>query len=116
MEIKIVKDHITAEELKKMASEGFGDLVKAVVDVSQKIMAVGGELHADEEIMLVEKEHSRREHTWGINIYPARPEKERLEFDSMINLKPMSGNRSRDVESPDTREKIREIVAKLVRG
>lgn len=71
-----------------MASEGFGDAVKAVVDVDKKIMAVDGELHADEEILLAEKEGSKRENMWGINIYPNKLGDEMIEFDSMINIKP----------------------------
>ncbi len=115
MEIKIVKDQINIEELKKMASAEFGDMVKAVVDVEQEIMAIGGELHADEEVLLTEKENSKREHTWGINIYPMKSGNEQIEFDSMINLKPSLGNRSRDVENSETREKIRTILKKLIR-
>ena len=97
-----------------MASEEFGDVVKAVVDVERGIMAVGGELHADEEVILTEKENSKREHTWGINIYPQKSEPEWIEFDSMINLKPHYGNRSRDVENSEIREKIKSIVRKLI--
>ena len=37
-----------------MARAEFGDVVKAVVDVEQRIMAIGGELHADEEALLLE--------------------------------------------------------------
>jgi hypothetical protein len=114
MDIKIIKDSISRQELVKMANEEFGDLVKAVVDVERGIMAVGGELHADEEVVLTEKEGSKREHTWGINIYPQKSEPEWIEFDSMINLKPHYGNRSRDVESPEIREKIKSIVSKLI--
>lgn len=97
-----------------MANEDFGDIVKAVVDVTQEIMAVGGELHADEEVLLSEEEGSKREDTWGINLYPKKPENEWIEFDSMVNIKPHFGNRSRDVENMAIREKIKEIVKKLV--
>jgi hypothetical protein len=114
MAIKIVKDSIKKSELLKMANEEFGDLVKAVVDIEQEIMAVGGELHADEEVVLTEKENSKREYTWGINIYPKKSEEEWIEFDSMINLKPHYGNRSRNVENPEIREKIKTIVRKLI--
>jgi len=113
MEIRIIKNGITLAELKAMASAEFGDVVKAVVDVGQGIMAVGGELHADEEVLLTEKADSKRENTWGINIYPTKSGDERIEFDSMINLKPSFGNRSRDVESVETREKIKSIFNKL---
>ena len=55
MEIKIIKDSISRHDIIAMANAGFGDLVKAVVDVEQEIMAIGGELHADEEVLLMEK-------------------------------------------------------------
>ena len=100
----------------KIASEGFGDLVKAAVDVLQGIMAIGGELHADEEVLLAEKEGSKREHMWGINIYPKRSGSGMIEFDSMLNLKPHYGNRSRDVENPEIRKKIQTIVQQLITG
>ncbi len=113
MDVTIVKDSISKAELKKMASEQYGTLVKAVVDVEKGIMALGGELHADDEAVLIEKEGSNREHTWGINLYPDEVG-DWIEFDSMVNIKPALGNRSRDVEDSETREKIKGIVNKLV--
>ncbi|KKS16475.1 MAG: hypothetical protein UU71_C0001G0013 [Parcubacteria group bacterium GW2011_GWB1_41_6] len=114
MEIRIIKKPISKEELKELAKEGFGDVVKAVVDVEQEIMAVGGELHADEEILLMDKENSKRENTWGVNFYPDKSENDFIEFDSMINLKPAFGNRSRDVENSEIKIKIKKIVEKLI--
>lgn len=113
MNIRVVKDPITREELSRIAKRQFGTLVKAVVDVRQGIMAVGGELHADEEVLLADRENSRREDTWGINLYPANDDTF-IEFDSMINIKPAYGNRSRDVESQEIREKIESIIKELV--
>jgi len=112
--VRIVKAPIKKSELLEIAEEGFGDFVKAVVDIAQEIMAVGGELHADEEAMLSEQEESKRMDTWGINIYPEKSEEEWIEFDSMVNLKPAQGNRSRSVEDPEIREKIKNIVRKLI--
>lgn len=112
--VKIIKAPIKKSELAEIAEEGFGDMVKAVVDVLQEIMAIGGELHADEEVMLSEQEGSKRTDTWGINIYPEKSEEEWIEFDSMVNLKPAQENRSRSVESPEIREKIKNIVRKLI--
>ena len=114
MGIRIVKDNIDREELKEIAERGFGELVKAVVDVEKGIMAIGGELHADEEALLVEEEGSNREYTWGINLYPEKEGDEIIEFDSMINIKPAYGNRLRSVEDSETQKKIREIIKKLV--
>ena len=114
MEIKVVKDSITRGEIRRMAQGQFGDLAKAVVDVEQGIMAVGGEFHADEEVVLMEEHGSRREHTWGINLYPEKPGEEWIEFDSMINLKPSFGNRTRGIENSEVQKKIKEIIKKLV--
>ncbi len=114
MEIKIVKNSISKEEFLQIAEEGFGDLVKVVVDVEQEIMAVGGELHADEEVALIEQCGSRRENTWGINIYPKKSDNEWIEFDSMINIKPVYGNRARGVDNQATQENIKKIVKKLI--
>lgn len=114
MEIRIIKDPITREELKRIAQERYGDLVKAVVDVGQGIMAVGGGFHAHEELLLMEQEGSKRENTWGINLLPNISGKGFLEFDSLINLKPSFGNRSRGVEDAAIREQIKKIVEKLI--
>ena len=111
--MKIVTDKITLEELKLMSSRMFGNLVKAVIDVEKGIMAVDAELHADEEALLL-KEGSKQEFLWGINLYPEIQGDDWLEFDSMINLRPSRGNRSRGVENPQIQQKIREIVNVLV--
>ncbi|MGH7141076.1 MAG: DUF5674 family protein [Minisyncoccia bacterium] len=114
MDIRIVKAPIPFVEVEHVALEQFGDVIKAVVDVEQGVMALGPEMHAEGETLLMEQEGSKREHTWGINLYPAKRGEDFLEFDSMINLKPAQGNRSRDIEDATVRAKIIAIVGKLV--
>ena len=114
MEIYVVKDPISKAKLKLIAKERFGDLVKAAVDIDQEIMAVGGELHIDEEVLLIEQENSKQENVWGINIYPDSSGDDFIEFDSMINLKPALSNRSRGIDNPKIREKVIAIVKKLI--
>lgn len=114
METRIVKEGITREELRVLAREQYGDIIKAVVDVEQNIMGVGGELHVDIQSLLIEKEHSRGDTTWGINLYLDKTGQDFIEFDSMVNLKPASGNRSRSVEDLVLRERIRSVVDTLV--
>ena len=92
----------------------FGNLVKAVVDVGKEIMAVNGELHSDEQELLIEK-GSKQKDLWGINIYPEIKDENWIEFDSMVNLKPYFNNRTRGVESSEIKEKIIKIVNKLVK-
>ncbi|MBU1136786.1 hypothetical protein KKD72_00235 [Patescibacteria group bacterium] len=113
-EIHIIKKPTTRAELKKIAKERFGDLVKAAVDIKQEIMAVGGELHMDEEVALIEQEGSKQEDVWGINIYPEEKGERFIEIDSMINLKPALGNRSREIDNPDILNKVIEVVKKLI--
>lgn len=107
------KEKIGKQELRQMAASMFGNLVKAVVDVEKSIMAVGGELHADEETFLLDK-GSKQEDLWGINLYPDKPDKEWIEFDSVINLKPAFGNKSRGIDDPKIREKIITVISQLV--
>ena len=115
MEIRIIKEPITIEELKKIAQERYGDLVKVVVDVGQGIMALGGEMHSDEEMLLMEKYGSQRVSTWGANLLPGKfGTDEFLVYDSMINLKPSFGNRTRGVDDPAVRGKIQHIVQSLI--
>lgn len=111
--MKIVRDKITLEELKDMAKKSFGSLIKAVVDVKREIMVVDGELHSDEESLLLE-DGSNQEDLWGINIYPEAKSEEFIEFDTVINIRPSQGNRSRFVENSEIRQKILNIVNKLV--
>ncbi len=111
--MKIIKEKISIKELEKLAEAMFGNLVKAVVDIERKIMAVGGELHSDEEALLIEN-GSMQNNLWGINIYPEIKNKNWIEFDSMINLRPSQGNKSRGVENIDTQKIIIEIVNNLI--
>ena len=113
MEIRIVRDAVSRSALCEMAKQQFGDMVKAVVDVEQGIMAIGGELHSDEEAVLLD-EGSLQRHLWGINLYPEQPAQDWIEFDSLINVRPSSGNRSRHVQSAEIREAVAGIVNRLV--
>ena len=97
-----------------MAQKRFGDLVKAVVDLEKEIMVVDGELHADEEALLLEN-GSKQKNLWGINIYPKLKGKDLVEFDSMINLRPSVGNLSRGIKDPKIRAKITKLVNQLIK-
>lgn len=111
--MEIVSNKIEMARLREMARSGFGDLVKAVVDVDRGVMAVDAELHADQERLLLEN-GSNQEGLWGINLYPDIEGQDWIEFDSMINLRPWQGNRGRGVEDPDIRKRIVDIVERLV--
>jgi len=115
METRIVKNKVTLYELKTLAHEQYGDIIKAVVDVRQEILGVGGELHIDIQSLLIEKENSQGQDTWGINLYLEKTGDDFIEFDSMINLKPLLGNKTRGIGNLEIQNKIREIISKLVK-
>ena len=111
--LKIVDAKVSLQELKEMAGRNFGNMVKAVIDAEMQIMAIDGELHADEEALLLNN-GSRNENLWGINLYPELGSEEWIEFDSMINLRPSHNNLTRGVDDPAIRQKIIAIINKLV--
>ena len=106
-------DRISFDELRRLASGRFGDMVKAVVDLERRIMIVDADLHADQEAELLAA-GSRQEALWGISLYTELTGDDWLEFDSMINLRPSFGNRSRGVDDAATRGKIIELVRSMV--
>ena len=107
--MKIVRDSISLDELRQMAEPFFGEMVKAVVDVERELMAVDSGLHSDLEALLLE-DGSQQANLWGINVYPDAQGDELIEFDSMINVRPLLDNRSRGVENSALRVRIRAIV------
>ena len=115
MTVEVLHGPTSRVHLTSLAEAQFGDMVKAVVDVRRRVMAIGGELHADEEAALIEGGSAQGD-LWGINLYPAEQGDAWIEFDSMINVRPSQGNRSRSVENGALRDLIREVVTALVKG
>ena len=51
----------------------------------------------------------------GHHLYPQLDGPDWLEFDSMINLRPSFGNRSRGIDDASTRQAVADLVGSLVR-
>lgn len=111
--MKIIKATLSLNELNEMAANTFSNLVKAVVDVDRELIAVDAELHSDLEALLLE-DGSEQKSLWGINLYSQLKGDELIEFDSLINIRPSQGNRSRGVENTEIRQKIISIVEKRI--
>jgi len=111
--IRIIKSTISLTELKESAKNSLGSLVKAVVDIERKLMAIEGAMHADEEQILLD-DGSKQQDLWGINIYPDLPIANRIQFDSMINIRPSQGNLSRSVEDASIQKEIQTIVNSMI--
>lgn len=111
--MKVLDRAIERADLRK-SDVVFDDMmVKAVVDVEKQLLALDAEMHADLEQFLLEQ-GSEQEDLWGINLY-IDDEDELIEFDSMINVRPRQGNRSRSVEDPERQKKITEVVNRWIK-
>ena len=115
MEIKIIKSKINSDELKKITKDNYGDMIKGVCDIKRKIIALGGELHADAEAVLIDN-GSISADLWGFNIYPEKQKPEHIEFTSLINIKPALGSRSIEIKDPKIQKQIQSIISLFVEG
>ncbi len=110
--MRILQEKTDKNQLWKSDNIYNDEMVKAVVDVKREIIGIDAEMHADIEQFLL-ADGSEQDDLWGINLYPdGFDESGMIEFDSMINVRPRQGNRSRSVENLEMQQKIREIVAK----
>src|SRR3990167_5438532 len=111
--IKIVAQPISQAELKQFLGNPFDEMVKLVVDVEKEIVALGGELHSDAEELLLKNDSNQRD-LWGANIYPKKVDRERIEYSSLINIRPSQNNGSIEEEDESIRQKIYNIILKLL--
>ena len=91
----------------------FEDMVKYVVDVRRGVVAVGGEMHADAEALLLE-EGSAQSDLWGANYWPGRGRDGCVEYTALINIRPADGNRSMEIQDAATRLRVRELTFALI--
>lgn len=113
MQLQLIKDKISKEEIKVIADNSFGDMFKIAVDIKKNILAAGGEFHADGEQLLL-KDGSKQENIWGANFYPFNDKRKRIEYSALINIRPQAGNKSMNIEDPLIRKNIKQIVETLL--
>ena len=109
MKIHIIRQPSAEQEIREML-EQLETYIKLAVDLERKIVAGGGEYHADCEEVLLE-DGSRQENVWGADWYP---ESRAMEFGALINIRPEQNNRGMEIESAQMREKIEAIVRGLL--
>lgn len=109
----ILNQPISRDELKSIAANTFGDMVKAVADVHRGLIAIDADLHADLEYYLLEN-GSMQQDLWGFNLWVDEQGEDFIEFDSLINIRAWQGNPSRDVLDPEVRSAIAGIVNKFI--
>ena len=107
--IHLIKDRATPEQIQQML-EAYPRLIKIVVDTRRRILAGGGEMHADCEAVLL-LDGSEQDDLWGANWYP---QDQRVEFESLINIRPRLGNRSISIQDENRRTAVDEIAHTLI--
>lgn len=113
MDILIVRETVDIETLKKLASAWHETLVKGVADCKREVLALGGEWHIDANNVLL-ADGSKQEDVWGFNIYPEERGDAAVEYTSLINVRPVQGNRSMELMDEARRLKIRELVKETI--
>jgi len=111
--IVITSEPVDAPTLKRLTAYWFGDMVKLVVDVERRIVAIGGELHADAEALLLEQ-GSHQADVWGANYFPGVGPERCLELTALINIRPGQGNRGMVIQDAAIAAKMRTIVSDLI--
>ena len=111
--VLVSRARLPSDELRRLVSLYFEDMVKYVVDVTRGVAAVGGEMHADGEQVLLE-DGSAQADLWGANYYPGRGRELCVEYTALINIRPAQGNRSMEIQDPATRQRVRELTFALI--
>jgi hypothetical protein len=112
-DIVVLERPLERAELDRLVGAYFEGMVKYVVDLGRRVIAVGGELHADAEALLLEH-GSRQDDLWGANYYPGRGAEECIEFTSLINIRPAQGNRGMLIQDAGVRDEVRAITFELI--
>lgn len=114
-DMQILEGPISREQLRKLAENTFGDMIKCVADIKTGDLALDAELHADLERLLLEN-GSAVQDLWGFNLYPDVDGDDFIEFDSLINIRAWQGNPTRGILNPEVRAAICRIVGEKILG
>ncbi|OGF58968.1 hypothetical protein A3B05_03160 [Candidatus Giovannonibacteria bacterium RIFCSPLOWO2_01_FULL_43_160] len=111
--MKIIDKKITEPELREIAKDFYGEMVKGVVDIEREIIVMGGEYHMDANVILMEN-GSKQQDVWGFNWYFDKTGDERIEYVSLINIRPAQSNRTMEVQNVSLRNKMKAIILKYL--
>jgi hypothetical protein len=112
--MKIINEPSVLQILWENRDVDFTELMKVVVDVERKILAIDAEMHADLEKILLEN-GSAQKNLWGANVYPGKSLDDLIEYTSFINIRPNQNNRSMEIVSESIRNTVKEIIIHLLK-
>jgi hypothetical protein len=94
-----------------MAQE-YQSMIKLAVDIRRSILTGGGEIDSDCETVLLD-DSSEQEDIWGANWYPVD---QRIEFESLINIRPQVGNRNILIQNEGVRKQVESVTREILGG
>lgn len=106
-----LREKASQNQVKEMLQE-YETMIKIVVDIRQRVLSGGGEMHADCESVLLEN-GSEQDDLWGANWYPSE---QRIEFESLINIRPRMGNRSIILQDENLRKQVEDVARAMLGG
>ncbi|MBN1449969.1 MAG: hypothetical protein JW963_03065 [Anaerolineales bacterium] len=109
--IHILKEPATSAQIQEMLQE-YESMIKIVVDIRRRVLSGGGEMHADCESVLLDG-GSEQDDLWGANWYPSE---QRIEFESLINIRPRLGNRNIVIQDENLRKQVESVTRELLGG
>lgn len=110
--IKIIQNQISEAEVKEFLGKPYEKMIKFVADINRECLALGGEMHADAEKVLLDN-GSKQADLWGGNYYPLDGKK--IEYTSFINIRPSAANFSMEVKIERVRHQMEAIVRRLLK-
>lgn len=112
-DILIVKAPIGMDVLEQLAKAWHRKLVKGVADVEKNIIALGGDWHIDANNILI-ADGSEQKNLWGFNVYLKKKGDEAIEYESLINIRPLQGSKKMELTDKGLRAEVRTLVGKLI--
>jgi hypothetical protein len=113
MEIKIIEKSISRPDLQELSRHWYGGLLKGAIDLKNEKIALGGEWHI-EALELLVLNGGNKDDIWGFNILVDEPMEKAFEYHSLVNIKPIHNHKSQEIQFPEIREKIYNIVSKKI--
>lgn len=107
--IHLLKEKAVPVQVHDMLKE-YENMIKIVVDIRRRYLSGGGEMHADCETVLLE-DGSEQDDLWGANWYPRE---QRIEFESLINIRPRLGNRNIVIQDENLRRQVESVTRELL--
>lgn len=106
--MRLISKSLSKQEIAALKKK-YGDYLKLTIDLGQRLLVVGCELHADGEEILLEKGSLSTE-IWGggINL-----KTKTIDTIAVLNLRPNLGNPSMEILDFERRKKFIKIVKKI---